>query len=279
MVSIIIPTYKEPDYLDLCLNSIFNVDLNPDLKFEVIVVVDGFPEINDAVIAKYQIHQELKVLRLPANYGLAVATNLGVQQASGETILLVNDDNVFQDNWQDVLEAVLQYDILSNRIICFQQIEPGVNVPVHPRYKQMNFGSSASEFDKDAFDAYVKSEVRRAPETSEDVDMHLPFLIKKKYYMAAGGWDAGYGSPHVIDIDFFLKLQLSGIQAIECNWLQFYHFSGKATKNIDDMNSSIQTATDFTRSENFAWQLFRSKWGYVPQNSANPIKGCPLLEK
>ncbi len=39
MISVIIPTYKEPDVLDLCLKSVFEGQHNEN---ETIVVVDGF---------------------------------------------------------------------------------------------------------------------------------------------------------------------------------------------------------------------------------------------
>ena len=39
MISVIIPTYKSPEYLDLCLKSVFEGQKN---KNEIIVVADGF---------------------------------------------------------------------------------------------------------------------------------------------------------------------------------------------------------------------------------------------
>ena len=43
-ISVIIPTYKEPEYLDLCLKSAFEGQVNHN---EIIVVVDGFYELNN----------------------------------------------------------------------------------------------------------------------------------------------------------------------------------------------------------------------------------------
>jgi glycosyltransferase involved in cell wall biosynthesis len=42
MISVIIPTYKEPDVLDLCLRSAIEGQQN---KNQIIVVVDGFYDI------------------------------------------------------------------------------------------------------------------------------------------------------------------------------------------------------------------------------------------
>ena len=41
MISLIIPTYRNPDYLDLCLQSAIE---GQTTKNEIIVVIDGFIE-------------------------------------------------------------------------------------------------------------------------------------------------------------------------------------------------------------------------------------------
>ena len=51
MISVIIPTYKEPDYLDLCLQSAIQ---NQKLKNEIIVVVDGFYSLNKPILDKHK---------------------------------------------------------------------------------------------------------------------------------------------------------------------------------------------------------------------------------
>ena len=88
MFSVIIPTYKEPEYLDLCLKSAFEGQTN---KNEIIIVVDGFYELNKPILDKYP---DVRVLDLGENQGLSVATNWGVYNSTYEYILVVNDDNV-----------------------------------------------------------------------------------------------------------------------------------------------------------------------------------------
>ena len=55
MISTIIPTYKEPDALDLCLKSAIEGQYN---KNQIIVVVDGFYDLNKEVLEKYKNTQE-----------------------------------------------------------------------------------------------------------------------------------------------------------------------------------------------------------------------------
>ena len=81
MFSVIIPTYKEPEYLDLCLKSCFEGQVNNN---EIIVVVDGYYELNKPILDKYP---KVNVLDLGSNQGLSVATNWGVYNATNDYIL------------------------------------------------------------------------------------------------------------------------------------------------------------------------------------------------
>ena len=51
MISLIIPTYKNPDYLDICLKSAIE---NQSNKNEIIVAVDGFIEESQHILDKYK---------------------------------------------------------------------------------------------------------------------------------------------------------------------------------------------------------------------------------
>ncbi len=115
MISAIIPTYKEPEVLDLCLRSTIEGQHNNN---EIIVVIDGFYDINKEVLEKYK--DKINILDLEENQGLCRATNLGVYNASNELILVVNDDNIFPINWDEQLERAYQ----PNSVITPNQIEP-----------------------------------------------------------------------------------------------------------------------------------------------------------
>ena len=50
MISVIIPTYKEPEVLDVCLKSVIGGQKHHN---QIIVVVDGFYDLNKEVLKKY----------------------------------------------------------------------------------------------------------------------------------------------------------------------------------------------------------------------------------
>jgi len=114
-ISVIIPTFKSPEMLDLCLRSCIEGQQN---KNQIIVVVDGFYELNKDVLKKWSEH--IDILNLEENVGLCRGTNLGVYNAKYDRILIVNDDNVFPYGW----DTELLKDYIPNSVISPNQIEP-----------------------------------------------------------------------------------------------------------------------------------------------------------
>ena len=116
MISVIIPTYKEPEYLDLCIESILS---GQKYKNEIVVVVDGTKDINQSVLDKYK--NKITSIIFEENYGQTKATNFGVYSSSNKDILVVNDDNVFPKDWDSIL--LEDYNSQTD-VITPNQIEP-----------------------------------------------------------------------------------------------------------------------------------------------------------
>lgn len=255
MISVIIPTYKEPEYLDLCLKSAFEGQVNNN---EIIVVVDGYYELNKPILDKYP---KVNVLDLGSNQGLSVATNWGVYNASHEWILVVNDDNVFPNNWDKEIEPYLQ----KGRIVSPNQIEP--NLSMFRQFHIMNLGTNPTEFDLKNFWKYEESLSILPKDNSGST---LPFAMYKYDYLAVGGWDVMYPSPHVVDWDFFLKCEYLGMEMLRI-YKHFYHFAGAATRKTPEQ--SIES----TRKEQLAHQFFTTKWDSRAEH--NPENNSKLLSK
>ena len=115
MISVIIPTYKSPELLDLCLKSAI---LGQENKNQIIVVVDGFYDLNKEVLDRWK--DSIDILNLSTNQGLCRGTNLGVYNARFDKILIVNDDNVFPKDW----DVILELNWSNGTLISPNQIEP-----------------------------------------------------------------------------------------------------------------------------------------------------------
>ncbi len=84
MISLIIPTYRNPEYLDICLKSAIENQIN---KNEIIVAVDGFIEESHHILSKYQ--DNIQILDLGENQGMQTALNLAVINATNECIVII----------------------------------------------------------------------------------------------------------------------------------------------------------------------------------------------
>jgi len=257
MISIVIPTYRNPDYLHLCLKSAIE---NQSSKNEIIVAVDGFIEDSKDVLDDFIEH--ISILDLGHNQGMQQALNLGVMNATNEIIFVVNDDNVFCKDWDTAIIESLKDKERS--VLTLNQIEPegpGIfNFPVK------DLGRNPEEFKYDEFIKYEQS-IRK---NSLTLDGGIfPFAMYKKYYMAAGGFDVMYQSPFICDWDFFLKLDLMGLGFVRTHNAHLYHFGSTATKNGKE-------GIRFKESEQPAAELFNYKWGHPPSlfnNNSHSPKG------
>lgn len=243
MISAIIPSYRNPAYLDLCLRSATEGKVLKET--EIIVVLDGYAEESMHVVEKYG---GVSVISLEANKGMAYAINLGVMNATNPYVFIVNDDNVFPLDWDSRIYAT------ENRVVTVNQVEPEPGIF---NFVVQDFGRTPSNFRLDEWKDYELT--ISEPKVTEDGRL-FPFVISKKWFMTVGGFDTFYQSPFWVDVDFWLKLELTKqLNFTRKHGMHLYHFGGRATKGRNDAE-----ANTFQRSEQYAAQQFLYKWGYLP---------------
>lgn len=261
MISVIIPTYKEPEYLDLCLESLFRTQENVN---QVIVVVDGHYDMNKEVLDEYE-HLGILIIAFENNIGLSHAINQGVLHASNEDILIVNDDNVFPNKW-DVKLMKAQDRVMSDcggkYVISPNQIEPKPSI--FDQFIIENFGEAPDVFDIGGFlefsDNVSVSDIRQDGST-------FPIFMKRKLFLSVGGFDTYYPSPHVVDWDFFVKCNLNDYIFIRDYSTNFYHFAGAATKKRPD------EVEKFHKMEREGHFYSKNKWGsFISHDNETNLK-------
>ena len=243
MIIVIIPTYRNSEYLDICLQSAIE---QQDNKNEIIVAVDGYYDESKDILEKYK--DNISVLDLGHNQGMQQALNLGVINATNEKIFILNDDNVFCKGWDTVIEKSLN----KNSVLTLNQIEP--TGPGIFDFPVKDFGRNPKEFDYKGFIKYEESIKQDKLTLNGGI---FPFAMYKKDYMIVGGFDVMYQSPFICDWDFFLKLDLNGIGFTRTHEAHLYHFGSSATKNGKEGEM-------FKATEGPAAQLFMYKWGIAP---------------
>ena len=252
MISVIIPTYKSPQMLDLCLQSAIEGQVN---KNQIIVVVDGFYDLNKEVLAKWA--EYIDILNLEENVGLCRGTNLGVYNSQYDKILIVNDDNVFPLKWDIHLEE----DYAENSVLAPNQIEPYPSM--FSQFHIKDLGKTIDTFDLKRFQDYEKTLNKVTYKKSvEETGSTLPIFMSKIDYLKIGGWDENYELGMVADWDFFLKCQLVGLRMLRTYNCHFYHFASVST------NGEKRQLAECNGHE-----YVKYKWGrYIKHNSNNNLK-------
>ena len=248
LISVVIPTYKSPEMLDLCLLSAIEGQAN---KNQIIVVVDGFYDVNKEVLEKYA--KSIEILTLDDNVGLCRATNLGVYNAKYELILIVNDDNVFPLGW----DVELLKDYVPNAVISPNQIEPTPSM-----FKQFHIRDCGRDVKTFSLENYWKYEEPLRGLFPDETGSTLPIFMSKVDYLRVGGWDENYEQGMVADWDFFLKCQLSGMKMLRTYNSHFYHFASSSVNGDKRRNAEVQ-----------GHEYAKYKWGsYIKHNPTNNLK-------
>ena len=110
-VTIILPTYRPDDYLWECLDSIDNQTLSHD-EFELLIVLNGPREPYERQIQAYlSAHPDLSS-RLIYNEvaGVSAARNRGLDEARGEYICFIDDDDIITPTYLQSLYELATSD-------------------------------------------------------------------------------------------------------------------------------------------------------------------------
>src|SRR3989338_1977255 len=103
-LSIIIVNFETPDYTLECIRSIFKNQ--PSSSFEVILIDNGSEDRSlDLIRSEFP---EVVCIETGKNLGFSRANNLGIHNARGRFVLLLNSDTKILDNSLDRLLAFLE---------------------------------------------------------------------------------------------------------------------------------------------------------------------------
>ena len=236
MISIVIPTYNNLDYLKLCLNSIKR---NSFKDYEVLLHInDG----SDGSL-KYAIDNNIKHTFSKENIGLCSSINTVCKKIVNKYILYSHDDMYFCPNWDIYLLDELKKINDNKFYLSGTMIEP--NPGAHIRF---DCGQTANTFDeKKLLDNYKK-----LPFYDHQGSHFPPLLIERKMWEIVGGFSEEFNPGMCSDPDFNMKLWNQGVRIFKgINNFRVYHFSSLTTRK---KNNLAMNRGDIT---------FLKKWGFT----------------
>ena len=244
--SVIILSYNNYDQVTKkCLESVVE---NIDYNNTEIIVVDNFSQDDSALkIANFIRHCDsaIKITfhRCTENFGYAKGNNLGIKLATGDFIVLLNNDTVVSPGWLDGLNAVFDdhkslglCGPISNSVGNEQQI-------IIPFLDDKNFIEKFSRYSDTLWPKY-------------NLTTDLGFfcvMIKREVIEKIGYLDENFGIGMFEDTDYCARAKSSGFKLAFTQGVFVYHYGSFSFKKI----TTIAYAEIFNRNLDY----FISKHG------------------
>lgn len=113
-ISVIVPTYKPQAYLWECLDSIYKQTLPKD-DYELILVLNGCKDPYDSQIKNWLVaHNEMQVQYFQTDLsGVSNARNIALDNAKGEYITFIDDDDFISPSYLEELYEKASPDTVS----------------------------------------------------------------------------------------------------------------------------------------------------------------------
>jgi len=234
MISIIIPTFNNIEYLKICLNSLKK---NSNFNHEVILHInDG----SDGTL-NYAVKNKILYSYTQNNVGLCTAINTAVSKSTTDLILYAHDDMYFCPNWDNVL--LNEVNLLNHNNFYFS----GTMIERNSGHISFDCGESYKDFDETKLLNNFKSLKYYDHQGSH----FAPHLVHKKIWDAVGGFSEEFNPGMCSDPDFNMKLWKAGIRIFKgIDKFRVYHFGSVTTRKKTNFKKNKGDVT------------FLKKWGF-----------------
>lgn len=225
-VSVVIVHYQVPDLLKKCIQSIQNHFLGFD--YEIIVVDNQSPDPSwKALMDEFpQVHFVL----LNENLGFSKANNLGVKQAKGDYVYILNPDTEIEgDYFKEVLDFADSQDALGAVGLRMHNAK-GLFLPESKRSVPALVNSFEKLFTKLSNDSktYYRNDIDETDIAEVDIMTGANLLMKKTVYEEVGGFDERYFM-YGEDIDLCYTILQRGYKNFYYGRYAILHHKGEST--------------------------------------------------
>ncbi|MCX8052609.1 MAG: glycosyltransferase, partial [Armatimonadetes bacterium] len=244
IVSIIVLVRNQLDYTRRCLESI---DRHTPEPHEVIVVDNGSSDGTVKFLETWSSKGSgRKVIRNDKNLGFAKGNNLGISTATGEYVLLLNNDVVVTPGWIERMLACAARDS------AIGVVGPVSNAVSGPQYVDQPLYETESLQGLDEFaEEWAAKHARQTVRVWRVVGFCM--LIRRSVIDKIGGLDECYRLGNFEDDDFCIRATLAGFKIVIARDCFVHHYGSRtfAGEGIDFRNLMAEN-----------WKRFKEKWGF-----------------
>lgn len=217
MISIVIPTYNNLEYLKLCLKSIKkNSKLDHEIKLHINEGIDGTLE--------YAKKNNFAFTYSKHNIGLCSSLNKLCSTVKQKYILYAHDDMYFCPGWDNSLINEINKFSDDNFFLSGTLIEAFTG---HIKY---DCGDTLENFDEKK----LLNNYKNLNFYDYQGSHYAPHLISKRIWDKVGGFSEEFNPGVASDPDFNMKLWVKGIRIFKgINDFKVYHFASTVIKRIN----------------------------------------------
>ena len=99
-ISVVIPVYNQEKYIERCLRSVLNQNIDKDL-YEIVVVNDGSTDNSLKILKKYS--EVINLINFDKNKGLPSSLNKAIQSCKSKYVVRVDSDDYVNNNFLNFL--------------------------------------------------------------------------------------------------------------------------------------------------------------------------------
>ena len=242
MISIIIPTFNNLEYLKICINSLKK---NSTYKNEILL------HINEGVdgTLEYAKENNLTYTLSKVNNGMCIGCNAVSKKINYDLILYSHDDMYFCPGWDSIL--IDEFKSLNTNKFYLSSIMINADPKLNGHLNLMA-GETAKVFDEKK----LLSEYKNLSHHDFQGSTWAPHLIHRDIWEKVGGFSEEFSPGAGSDPDLNMKLWNEGVRIFKClGKSKVYHF-GSIT-----MRKKLQISFKKALRTSNANKIFLLKWG------------------
>jgi O-antigen biosynthesis protein len=282
LVSVIIPTRDHADHLEQCVEGVLHrTDYS---NIELLIVDNGSSEPAMVALFERLICEErrVRVLRLPGPFNYSVLNNVAARTASGEVLLLLNNDiDVIESGWlREMVSHALRPDvgIVGAKLIYTNETIQHGGVVLGPRGQITHLHRFAGRNDP-GYRGQLSLSRTLSAVTGACV------ALRRAVFFEVGGFDEINLQVGFNDIDLCLRLRKFGYRVLWTPFAELFHVES-VSRGYDDFPELFQLesvwraykdADPVKRERGLReWQHMHQTWGAMLE-AGDPFHNPNLL--
>ncbi len=240
LVSVIVPVYKDPHVTKKVLETAVR---QTSRACEVIIVDNGGDGETGQVVVDFErgLKGKVKVVHNEENLGYPLACNQGLAAASGDYIVVMNNDVVVTPHW-------------ASRMMAAFAVDPLIGI-VGPRtnYCAGVQAVAGCSYDESSLDSWTEKWYIQRAGTLRPTNRLIGFLwmMKREVVEKIGGFDPLFGIGNYEDDDYCIRAQLAGYKLVIADDVFVHHYGSQSFKKKPDTYMKLLETNKL---------LFAGKW-------------------